>query len=60
MKTRLYLKQWASDTLLIFELVLAMILGGVADNVNAPTEAISVISLLMIINAVILMKYGRF
>ena len=60
MKTRLYFKQWVQDTLLIIELVLAMVLGGVADNINAPTEAIFIIILLMIINAIILMKYGRF
>ena len=60
MKKKLYFKKWIQDALMVYELVLVMALGGVADNVNAPIESIVIIDLLIIINAILLFKYGKF
>ena len=60
MKKKLYFKNWVQDALMVYELVLTIALGGVADNLNAPTEYIFIIGLFMIIIAVLLMKYGKF
>lgn len=60
MKKKLYFKKWIQDALMVYELVLVMVLGGVADNVNAPIESIVIIDLLIIINAILLFKYGKF
>ena len=57
---KLYFKKWIQDALMVYELVLVMALGGVADNVNAPIESIVIIDLLIIINAILLFKYGKF
>lgn len=57
---KFYFKNWVQDALIILELILTMALGGVADNVNAPTEYIFIIGLFIIIIAVLLMKYGKF
>ncbi len=57
---KLYFKSWVKDALMVYELVLTMALGGVADNVDAPIEIIIIIGLLIIINAILLLKYGKF
>ena len=60
MKKKLYFKQWVQDILLISELVLAMGIGSIVDTIGAPIEALIVPGLLMIVIALLLMKYGRF
>ena len=60
MKTRLYFKQWVQDILLISELVLALVMASIVDNVNAPIEALIAPGLLIIIISILLMKYGKF
>ena len=60
MKKKLYFKNWVRDALMVYELVLIMALGGIADNVDAPIENIIITGLLIVINAILLLKYGKF
>ena len=57
---KLYFKEWIQDVLLITELMLAMVMGGIVDTIGAPIEGLIVPGLLMIIISILLMKYGRF
>ena len=57
---KIYFKKWIQNALIVLEFILFVALGGVSDNVDAPTEIIFIIGLLIIINTILLLKYGKF
>lgn len=59
MKKRLYLKKWLQNTLIIISLLAGVIMGGMVDNLECPTSYLIIPLSIMIINFIILYKYGR-
>ena len=57
---RLYFKKWVNNTLLIYEFLLVIVMGGLIDNIETPTSEIIPWFVVFIINTLLLIKYGRF